>query len=144
VPDGENRGPIRPGLPITEKEADAIYSMLLEEVSGYSRGGFQRVLASLLEASPSPARIKQWASHNPNKWAQMVKIFALLSGYTEKTESIITLETKHIISMSDAELLTRLQQQATVAIPTIGYIEHRTTDNTEQPGVTEVQDLEAS
>jgi hypothetical protein len=77
------------------------------ELANYSREPFIDVLEALLQARPSPARLALFASEDPSKWAQAIKIFAILGGYTEKTES--THQHIHLHKMSDAELVQATQ-----------------------------------
>lgn len=87
---------------------------LRENLERYSRDPFADVLEALLQARPSTERLLQWAGEHPDKWANAIKVFASLTGYTEKTEEVHTHlhAHKHIGKMSDAELLQSMHELA--------------------------------
>jgi hypothetical protein len=76
----------------------------------FSRDPFADVLSSLLQARPSLERMLQWSGEDPLKWASAVKIFAILGGYTEKTETLHLHDHRHIHKASDAQLLQMMQE----------------------------------
>jgi hypothetical protein len=76
----------------------------------FSREPFNDVLSALMQARPSTARLLQWAGEDPLKWANAVKIFAILGGYTEKTETLHLHDHRHIHKASDAQLLQMMQE----------------------------------
>jgi len=82
---------------------------LRESLANYSREPFGDVLEALLQARPSTERMLAWARKDPAQWANAIKIFAILNGYTEKQEPIVH-KHMHIHKMSDAELLATTQQ----------------------------------
>ena len=84
--------------------------MLRDSLSQYSREPFGDVLEALLQARPSTEQMLKWAASDPMQWANAVKIFSLLNGYTEKTESISVHKHLHMHKLSDAELLQATQE----------------------------------
>jgi hypothetical protein len=79
-------------------------------IEQYSRDPFADALSALLQARPSLERMVQWAGEDPLKWANAVKIFAILGGYTEKTETLHLHDHRHIHKASDAQLLQMMQE----------------------------------
>ena len=79
-------------------------------IEQYSRAPFGDALEALLQARPTTQRLLQWAGEDPLKWANAVKIFAILGGYTEKTESLNVHLHANTAAMSDAQLMVALQQ----------------------------------
>jgi hypothetical protein len=78
-------------------------------LSQYSRDPFGDVLEALLQARPSTEQLLKWAASDPAQWANAIKIFSLLNGYTEKTESTTIHKHLHLHKLSDAELLQEAQ-----------------------------------
>ena len=83
---------------------------LRESIQLYHRDAFGDVLAELLDCRPERQVMYDMAQTYPLRWGHLVKIFAMLAGYTEKTESIQRSISYHLHQMSDAELLTELQK----------------------------------
>jgi ABC-type nitrate/sulfonate/bicarbonate transport system substrate-binding protein len=83
---------------------------LRDSLAQYSREPFGDVLEALLQARPSTERLMQWAKEDPAQWANAIKIFSLLNGYTEKTESISIHKHLHLHKLSDAELIQETQK----------------------------------
>lgn len=81
-----------------------------ESIKNYERTDFQVVLSELLDNRPDLDTIKKLARNSPTRWANVVKIFAMLSGYTEKTEATVKNVHYHMHEMSDAELEIRATQ----------------------------------
>lgn len=71
---------------------------------------FVALLAEFLANAPTAKQIREVAARRPGEWANIIKIFAQLSGYTEKREVEHTGIIAHIASMGDAELMGMLQQ----------------------------------
>ena len=66
---------------------------------------FVEFLATLFDNRPSPAAIAQCAKWRPDVWATMVRTFAGLAGYNDKTVELKhTGVLGHIHAMSDAQL----------------------------------------
>ena len=83
---------------------------LRDALNQYSREPFGDVLEALLQARPSDEEMTKWARKDPAQWANAIKIFALLNGYTEKTESTTIHKHLHLHKLSDAELLQEAQK----------------------------------
>lgn len=71
---------------------------------------FVALLADFLANAPTAKQIREVAARRPGEWANIVKIFAQLSGYTEKREVEHTGIIAHIAQMGDAELMGMLRQ----------------------------------
>jgi len=67
-------------------------------------------LEALLQARPSTEQLLSWAAQDPAQWANAIKVFALLNGYTEKTESLSIHKHLHLHRLSDAELIQATQE----------------------------------
>jgi hypothetical protein len=83
---------------------------LRDSLNQYSREPFGDVLEALLQARPSTEQLLLWARADPAQWANAVKIFSLLNGYTEKTESVSIHKHLHLHKLSDAELIQETQK----------------------------------
>src|SRR4051812_45426109 len=93
------------------KEANIVSrEELRSSLEQFSRDPFTDVLQAMLQARPSLERLVQWSGEDPLKWANAVKIFAILGGYTEKTETLHLHDHRHIHKASDAQLLQMMQE----------------------------------
>lgn len=77
------------------------------QLENFSRNPFRDILAATLNAAPTPAEIRVFAARWPDRWANLVTMFARLAGYSEKSE-VITNNYVLIANLSDSELLKRL------------------------------------
>lgn len=82
---------------------------LRDALNQYSREPFGDVLEALLQARPTTEQMLRWAASDPAQWANAIKIFSLLNGYTEKTETTTVHKHLHLHKLSDAELLQEAQ-----------------------------------
>lgn len=82
---------------------------LRDSIDQYSREPFADLLSAMMAASPTQERLIKWAAERPGEWVNSIKVLALLSGFTEKTESVQTHRHLHLHKMSDAELLQATQ-----------------------------------
>lgn len=99
-----------------------------------SREPFQALLADVLESGPSREEIRAAAKKAPDRWGQLVAIFARLSGYAERQEVNHSHRHLHLIaSMSDAELLAELCQ-ADAELAAAGVLEHEAVAEAESGG----------
>lgn len=74
-----------------------------------SREPFQEVLALCLQATPTPARLREFAADYPDRWANMLAIMGRLAGFSDKVETINRHTHAHVVAtLSDAELLSKL------------------------------------
>lgn len=80
---------------------------ILAEVRRLSRDPMRETLAMLLACAPTPEEIRAAARKSPDRWGQLVAIFARASGYSERleVEGDIGFTVKHL---SDSELRDRL------------------------------------
>lgn len=88
-------------------------SQVLTEIENYSRQPFQRTLAAMLGCEPTPEKIKRFADKWPDRWGQLVAIFARLSGFSEKTEVVNVNVLTVIKNASDSELLEKISELET-------------------------------
>lgn len=82
-----------------------------------SRSPFREFLADLMRIKPGLRRLQTWAAKHPDRWSNMVKQFAALSGYAEKTESHNT-GLLAIMNMSDSQIEAMLQSHG---VPLLEY-----------------------
>ena len=83
--------------------------LLEEQFRAYSRQPFIDILSRLTGCAPSNEALQQFADQHPERWASAVRVFAGLSGFTEKLEikGNIAIE---VYNMGDAQLLDKLQK----------------------------------
>ena len=99
---------------------------LRDNIARLSRDPFGDILEALLQARPSTERLLMWAAEHPDRWANAIKVFATLNGYTERTEAITTNFHVAIGRMSDAEVMQCLydiKQGANAEMTINKYIE---------------------
>ena len=73
------------------------------ELLSMSRSPFAEKLASFMDAGPNERQVKRWAKKNPDRWGQLIAIFARLTGYSEKVQVDNNILVK-ILHMSDSEV----------------------------------------
>ncbi len=80
------------------------------EVELMSRSPFRNLLADLLECAPDKDSLRAFAQKSPDRWAQAIAIAGRLAGYTEKTETDVSVEINiaSIKAMSDSQLIAEL------------------------------------
>jgi hypothetical protein len=79
---------------------------ILEEIKILSRAPFQRPLARLIAAEPTQAELAAFARKSPDRWGQVIAIFARGSGFSDKIDLDVDVNIAVKISrMSDAEKL---------------------------------------
>ena len=78
-----------------------------------SRSPFREILSDLVQAAPKLQRFRQWARKHPDRWGQLVKTFAGLSGYADKTEHHTT-GLLAVMHMSDSQLEKALRDAGLV------------------------------
>lgn len=83
---------------------------LHEALQRFNRDPFTDLLTEMIAAIPTPERLKAWAKERPGDWINSIKVLALLSGFTEKTESTQVHKHLHLHKLSDAELITETQK----------------------------------
>ena len=113
---------------------------LRDNIARLSRDPFGDVLEALLQARPSTERLLAWAAEHPDRWANAIKVFAHLKGYTERSEVVSTNFYMQISRMSDAEVLqclSDIQQGGNAEMAINKYIEAKPPQET-------VQNLNAS
>ena len=87
---------------------EQVRAQYLASLNNLDRAPFMERAAQFLANAPRDNKIKAWAEKYPDRWAQSVAVFARLSGYTEKTESLNTSLHIAISGLSDGDLLARL------------------------------------
>lgn len=92
---------------------------LRESIQNYQRDAFGDILSELLENCPDIDTLKKYARNNPSRWAGMVRTFAALTGYTEKTEATVKNYHLHMHQMSDAELQLELDKVRAIEIESV-------------------------
>ena len=94
----------RPTLPMPSGSIS-----LIDQFEAMSRSPFHNLLEKIIDSQPSNNDIRRLARKNPDRWGQMVAMFAKLSGYTEKKE-IETTGIMRILHMSDAEVAREIEK----------------------------------
>lgn len=92
------------------KELEALREKRLNELRERAVEPFVKELDKLLEASPAPDKLTTYAENKPLDWANMVKVFAGLSGYADRTEIKLAGIVGHIHEMSDAQIVDFMRQ----------------------------------
>ena len=91
----------RQGLDRSSRQVPPSY--LEQQLTSLSRSPFTDVLQDIMQSQPSKASLDRMARKNPAGWAQMVVMFAKLSGYNEKVVHEHTIM-NYIEDLSDQEL----------------------------------------
>lgn len=73
------------------------------EFENLSRSPFREILSDLVQSKPSLNRFRAWARKHPDRWGQLVKTMAGLSGYADRTETHST-GLLAIMQMSDSQI----------------------------------------
>lgn len=78
------------------------------EIALLQRKPFQNSLARILGAEPTVETLKTFANKSPDRWGQLVAIFARLGGYHEKIQ--VDNVNITILAMSDAQIMHKLAE----------------------------------
>lgn len=92
------------------KELSALREKRLTELRERAVEPFVKELDKLLEVSPQVDKLTSFAEAKPLDWANMVKTFAGLAGYADRTEIKIAGILGHVHEMSDAQLIDLMRQ----------------------------------
>ena len=84
-------------------------ALIREHLDALTRSPFKDALTKILGSQPDIKHISMYADKYPDRWGQLVAIFARLAGYTPelKIEGTINTEAK---AMSDSELETAIEE----------------------------------
>ena len=78
------------------------------EIALLQRKPFLSSLARILGAEPTVETLKNFANKTPDRWGQLVAIFARLGGYHEKIQ--VDNVNITILAMSDAQIMHKLPE----------------------------------
>lgn len=92
------------------KELAALREKRLTELRERAVEPFVRELDKLLEVSPQVDKLTSFAEAKPLDWANMVKTFAGLAGYADRTQVEFAGIIGHVKNMSDAQLIDLMRQ----------------------------------
>lgn len=81
---------------------------LRRSLQRYNRQPFVDLLSEWLQCAPSPERVREFAEKNPEKYIQAVSQLARLGGFTEKTESQVSVNVR-VEELSDSQLEEHLR-----------------------------------
>lgn len=84
-------------------------ALIREHLDALTRSPFKDALTQIMGAQPDIENISLYASKYPDRWGQLVAIFARLAGYTPELKIEGTIHTK-AQSMSDSELTKELER----------------------------------
>ena len=91
---------------VNQTSPDEIYASLQR----YSRDPFKGILATALQCQPTTKEMQAFATKSPDRWAQLVAIFARLSGFTDQLDVQVNVM-QTLDTMSDAELNQLIEQK---------------------------------
>lgn len=69
---------------------DAIIKQIEKQLGVYDRSPFHEQLARALACGPSKTAWQRMATRAPDKWARSVRELAIVSGFAERQERVIT------------------------------------------------------
>ena len=79
----------------------------------WSRQPFSEYLAHLMSKAPEGDDLEAWARRSPDRWGQLVAIFAKLAGFTEKSETFnYNLNVNAVAALPDSALKDQVQRLA--------------------------------